>query len=164
MIDDHHAGQILAEMVRIARTFHRAGQNGRERSLAGTEFGILQCLRGGDARLSEIAHRIQVSAAVTSRAVVSLETEGLVERRTDPHDARAARISMTAAGRARLVERESRVVAEFGDALGDWSAADAEQAIALLARLNRDLGAVIDPPAPAATDASAAPTRKDSAG
>ncbi len=140
MIDDRHAGRILAEMVHIARTFQRAGQRSRERSLGGTEFGILQYLRESDARLGELAQGLQVSAAVTSRAVDSLEAEGLVERRPDPHDARAALISITAAGRTRLGERESEVVARFAEALGDWSAADAEQAIALLNRLNRHLG------------------------
>ncbi|NVI91249.1 MarR family transcriptional regulator [Actinomadura sp. BRA 177] len=146
MIDDRHAGRILAEMVHIARTFQRAGQRSRERSLAGTEFGILQYLRESDARLGELAQGLQVSAAVTSRAVDSLEAEGLVERRPDPHDARAALISITAAGRTRLGERESEVVARFAEALGDWSAADAEQAIALLNRLNRHLGEVTGAP------------------
>ena len=79
----------------FSRAFRKAGQRSRERSLAGTKYGFLRHLRETDARLGELAHQLVVSAPVASRAVEALEAENLVERRTDPADARAVLISIT---------------------------------------------------------------------
>ena len=96
MIDYDDAGKILSEMVQISRTFRIAGQRSGEQSFSGTRFGFLQHLRTCDSRLGELAHRLLISAPVASRAVDSLEAEGMVERRPDPLDARASLISITA--------------------------------------------------------------------
>ena len=66
MIDDHDAAALLAGMVTISRTFRKAGQRSRERSLAGTKYGFLRHLRETDARLGELAHQLVVSAPVAS--------------------------------------------------------------------------------------------------
>ena len=142
MIDRSQAGHLLFEMVEIGRTFQVSAQRSRAGGLTGTKFGVLQQLRHGDARLGTIAEHLVISAPVASRAVDSLETEGLVERRRDPEDARASLISVTDSGRAYLAEREGYVVDNFAAALADWSAADAQQAIGVLRRLNEHLGEV----------------------
>ncbi len=146
MIDYTHAGAILSEMVQIGRTFRVAGQRSGQRSLTGTRYGFLQHLSHCDARLTELAHRLLVSAAVASRAIDSLEADGMVERRTDPDDARASLISITDHGRAKLTESESNAVHRFADALSEWSLADAEQAISILRKLNVHLIEVTDSP------------------
>lgn len=151
MIEYRDAGQILSEMVQISRTFRISGQRSRDKSLTGTSFGFLQHLRHCDARLSELAHQLLVSAPVASRTVDSLEADGMVQRRTDPDDARAFLISITDRGRAQLTDSESQVVRRFAQALTDWSPADAGQAIGILKRLNIHLGEVTrnpDPPRP----------------
>lgn len=133
-------------MVQISRTFRIAGQRSREQSYTGTKFGFLQFLRECDGRLGELAQRLSISAPVASRAVDSLEADGLVERRPDPQDRRAFLISITEGGRALLADSESQVVRSFAESLADWSPADAEQAINTLKRLNLHLREVTQPP------------------
>lgn len=156
MIDYDDAGKILSEMVQISRTFRLAGQRSSEQSFSGTRFGFLQHLRGCDARLGELAHRLLISAPVASRAVDSLEVEGLVERRTDPLDARASLISITDLGRAKLTESESGAVKRFAESLDGWSPEESLNAINLLKTLNTRLSALTLPQDPA--EASPAPT------
>lgn len=146
MITEQDAGLILAQMVQTSRTFRQAGQRHKDRTFTGTRFGFLQHLRHRDARLGELATQLFVSAPVASRAVDCLETEGLVERRPDPEDARAQLISITDRGRLTLSESETKAVRRFADALSDWSADDAGHAIALLQRLNEHLGEITREP------------------
>ncbi len=144
MIDRTQAQGILREMVRITRDFRIAGQRSRQRSLTGTTFGVLQQLRDGDARLGELAAQRMVSASVASRAVDSLELDGMVRRNPDPRDARAVLISITPQGWANVTERETYFVGLFADALSDWSAEDAQQAITIMAKLNTHLSDLIE--------------------
>lgn len=146
MIDHNLAGAVLSEMVQIGRTFRVAGQHNREDSLVGTKFGVLQYLGDCDTRLSGLADRLSISMPVASRAVDSLEADGMVERRPDPEDARASVISITDFGRAKVAESENHVVGQFADALADWSPIDAEEAVRMIHRLNRHLAEVIGAP------------------
>src|SRR5690554_5416506 len=102
-------------MVQISRTLRVVSQRSGEENLTGTKFGFLQYLRHCDARLGELAQQMFVSAPVASRAVEALEAEGLVERRTDPADARAVLISITERGRSRIVDSEQRTVRSFAE-------------------------------------------------
>lgn len=149
MINSNDASEILSEMVQISRTFRVAGQRSRDQNLTGTKLGFLQHLRRSDARLGELAHRLFVSAPVATRTVEALECEGMVERRTDPLDARAFLISITDRGRVKLDDSESHAVRQFADALDDWSPSDASQAIRILARLNGHIAEVLQAPDPA---------------
>lgn len=139
MLDNAHATAILTGMVTISRTFRKAAQRSRERSLAGTKYGFLRHLLDGDARCGELAHQLVVSAPVASRAVEALEAEALVERRTDPLDARAILISITEQGRTALAEGDSHIIRKFANALDDWTPEEAERAITLLRVLNERL-------------------------
>ena len=157
MIDYDDAGKILSEMVQISRTFRIAGQRSGEQGFSGTRFGFLQHLRTCDSRLGELAHRLLISAPVASRAVDSLEAEGMGERRPDPLDARASLISITDQGRMRLAESESSAVQRFAESLDGWSQEESRNAISLLKTLNVHLRALTLPeestevvPAPAA--------------
>lgn len=123
-------------MVQIVRTFRIAGQREKGQSLTGTRFGFLQQLHDGEARMSDLAAKLLVSAAVASRTIDSLAAEGLVERRTDPRDARASLVSITDRGKAMMVESQDQAVRRFATALSDWSPADAQSAVSLLKRLN----------------------------
>ena len=78
---------VLGRLVRTARaTSHR---HQAEYGLSGTPLGILKALAVADARAGDLAARLQIAPSVVSRAVVPLEQAGLVERTTDPDDARA---------------------------------------------------------------------------
>ena len=158
MIDYTHASVILSEMVQIGRTFRVAGQRSSQRSLTGTKYGFLQHLSYCDARLTELAHRLLVSAPVASRAIDSLESDGLVERHADPEDGRASLISITDQGRAKLSESEGSAVDRFADALSKWSPEDAEQAISILQELNVHLIDVTEGTDSAGADTGSPPT------
>lgn len=155
MIDGDHAARIIGEMVEIGRVFHTARQNAPMQGLTGTKFGVLGQLYRGDARMSRIAEHLDVSASVVTRAVQSLEEDGLVRRRTDPDDARAVLLSITDDGAAHLLQRRAAVVDLFAARLADWSGPDADQVLATLARLRTDLAGVFDELAACATGAVA---------
>ena len=158
MIDETDAARLLTGMVTISRTFRKAGQRSRERSLAGTKYGFLRCLIDSDARLGELATQLVVSAPVASRAVEALEAEEFVERRPDPSDARAILISITEQGRTAVAEGNSHIIRNFATALDDWTPQEAERAISLLSALNERLADVLEPSeTPADAETSATP-------
>jgi DNA-binding MarR family transcriptional regulator len=58
----------------------------------------------GELRLGDLGRRLGISASTLTRNLARLEERGLVTRTTDPHDARATRVSLSAAGRAAFAE------------------------------------------------------------
>ncbi len=138
MIDRDRAGKLLLEMVKGHRVFRAAGQH-QQSSISGTKVGVLQSLKAGDARLGELAKQLAVSASVASRAVDSLESDGLVRRRPDEQDARALVVSLTDPGRANLARRHRYIAEKFADVLSDWTPEEADDVISLLERLNLHL-------------------------
>jgi DNA-binding MarR family transcriptional regulator len=128
--------QLLDALSRLIRTSRAAGHRQQsEFGLSGTPLGILKTLATGDARLGDLALRLQIAPSVVSRAVVPLEQSGLVERRTDPDDARASRLGLTPAGRRRLDEARQDFADRFAPLLDSWDRAD----IRTLARLMGEL-------------------------
>ena len=100
---------------------------------------------GGDVRVTELAARLSIDAPAVTRKVQQLERSGLVRRHSDPVDARASRIDVTAAGR-RTIERLQRAQADWmGELLAEWPGADRAE----LARLLRQLAATIAVPSEA---------------
>lgn len=63
--------------------------------------------RCGPLRTGELGDREHVSVPTLSRLVSDLEARGLVERRLDPADARAHRLTVTAAGRQWLGKKHA---------------------------------------------------------
>lgn len=137
MVARERAGELLLEMVTMARVFQVAGN--QQRTLAGTKTGMLQRLKHSDARLGELARQLSISASVASRTVDALEQGGLVERRTDETDARALLISLTDRGREIVAQRERHIADRFAGVLGDWTPGESDQALGLLHRLNAHL-------------------------
>jgi DNA-binding MarR family transcriptional regulator len=68
--------------------------------LAPREYGVLYALSStpGGLRISDLGEDVLLTQPGMSRLVARLEARGLVERTTDPGDARAARIRLTATG------------------------------------------------------------------
>lgn len=83
----------------------------------GLGFSELRLLRAVEAsperraRPTDIAASLDITASGVTRAVLPLEKRGIVKRDVDPGDARASRISLTAAGRT-LLEHASATAAE----------------------------------------------------
>jgi DNA-binding MarR family transcriptional regulator len=128
--------QLLDALSGLIRTSRAAGQRQQaEFGLSGTPLGILKALATGDARPGDLAVRLQIAPSVISRAVAPLEQAALVERRTDPDDARASRLGLTPAGHRRLDEARQDFADRFAPLLDDWDPAD----ISTLARLMGEL-------------------------
>ena len=90
---------------------------------AGQDMLLLAVWDEPGLRQGALAARLGVEAATVTRMLQRLERSGLVERRADPHDARALRVHPTP--RSRLVEGTVRrawaqldeiLVAELGEA------------------------------------------------
>lgn len=128
---------VLGRLIRTARaTSHR---HQAEYGLSGTPLGILKALAVSDARAGDLAARLQIAPSVVSRAVVPLEQAGLVERTTEPDDARATRLRLTAAGRERLELARREFADRFTPVLDDWDADDVTALTRLMDRLESTL-------------------------
>ena len=64
------------------------------------EYGVLYALSTvpNGLRITELSEDVLLTQPGTSRMIARLEARGLVERADDPHDGRACRIRLTAAG------------------------------------------------------------------
>jgi DNA-binding MarR family transcriptional regulator len=76
---------------------------------------------GGRLALRELQElmRVRYSQPGLSRLVQRLETDGIVERRVDPGDRRAATVALTRRGRQRFRRAHEVYVAALDTALGD---------------------------------------------
>jgi len=103
------------------------------------QAATLEALAGAPLRLGALGQRLGIAASTLSRNLARLEAAGLVERESDPGDARAARVALTQAGReaARGVERQEQAFAR--DVLDRLPA---EHRTAALESLESLLGAV----------------------
>lgn len=89
-------------------------------------------------RLKDIAERLRIAPRSATEVIDQLEAKGLVERRPDPADRRATRISLTPDGlalRGRVREARRR---EAGDYFAVLSQRDRAELARLLAELVRD--------------------------
>jgi len=100
---------------------------------------LYQLVEHGDARLMELARRMETDPGIVSRQVGLLEREGLVERRRDPQDGRARVLRLTARGRAVSRRLRSTQDETFSSLLRSWSGAELESAAEVMERLVRAL-------------------------
>lgn len=100
----HCVSHTLQKTARVVAGLY-AGEL-RSCGLSRGQFPILQQLEalGGGVPLSALARRLYMDRTTLTRNLTPLERAGLVVREVDPDDARIRRVTITAAGRARLVE------------------------------------------------------------
>jgi len=97
---------------------------------------MTQIASEGSVRFVDLVEAFGFAPRTITDAVDALEADGLVERRPDPADRRAKRISLTAAGEA-MLETVKPVQRKFCDELFDaLSDQEREQFTVLLGRLN----------------------------
>src|SRR3954469_23185340 len=89
---------------RLAALWHVLGRRGK-RELSRTAASVLATLRdAGPRRITELAESEAIAQPTVTTLVGRLERDGLVDRRSDPGDARAVLVHLTEAGLARLNE------------------------------------------------------------
>jgi DNA-binding MarR family transcriptional regulator len=89
---------------RLAALWHVLGRRGK-RELSRTAASVLATLRDtGPRRITELAESEAIAQPTVTTLVGRLERDGLVDRRSDPGDARAVLVHLTEEGLARLNE------------------------------------------------------------
>lgn len=110
--DDRLAiGQLLVRLLRLFRddlTEPRAAAGFGD--IREPHFQIFGNIRTGGIRLTELAHRAQLSLAAASELINDLVELGYLTRRPDPADGRAKLIDLTARGRALMAAAGERVL------------------------------------------------------
>lgn len=136
------SSRVSAGLAKISLVLrHHLWQAAGARALTPTQAQALAALAARPPqglRLQEIAGLLAVTPATASDAVAALIAKGMVARRRDPADARAARFRLTAKGR-----RTAQEVAQWPDylleAVDSLPAAQQEQLLAGLMGLVRSL-------------------------
>lgn len=105
------AGEVRVSVGRLSRQLRRLYAEGRsDQEPSFLELAVLQRLeRSGPASVSELASGERVTTQAISAIVGGLRRMALVETRPDPTDRRRTQVQVTAAGRAALTSRETRI-------------------------------------------------------
>lgn len=138
-------GDLVSVNHRLTRVAARAAQ-GRESPAVWRTLSVL--LTSGPIRLGELAERSRISQPTTTKLVAGLLSRGWIERRIEPLDARASRISITPAGIEAVNAWRDELATALLPAFADLPSAD----IDTLARAVAILRARVD-----ATEQAAAP-------
>ena len=99
---------------------------------------LVHLARDGPATPTEIARGERITSQAIAPAIRELEARGLLDRSRHPRDGRSTVLTVTAAGRAALANRELAVVARLVRALrDDLTPADRERLESLVPVLNK---------------------------
>ena len=107
---------VVARTCRLADAMLRASSRHIKElwKISNTDLRLLSTLENEESLpMVEIVRRALVDQAWVSRSLRTLEAKKLVERRADPEDSRATRVSLTRKGRQIL--EESRPYAEWSE-------------------------------------------------
>jgi DNA-binding MarR family transcriptional regulator len=146
--DESSLQQIHEAFTRLMRWAHRGDVR---RSLLGTsaeslsmnDITLLRAITAqGPVRASDLAAWQGVDKSTVTPQVHRLAERGLVARRGDPGDRRAALLTVTDQGRRKLRETDESGVRLFERALGGWSGEDRHALAALMQRLAAELAVV----------------------
>jgi DNA-binding MarR family transcriptional regulator len=129
---------VADNFVELMRSFTKA----RTRLLAAAAHDvewsahvILKCLQNeGPLRAGAIAEHVQSDPSTVSRQVAGLVKDGLLDRRADPEDGRAALLVLTARAREVLVEHDRVRLDYFAEMLEAWTPAELQDFAGMLAR------------------------------
>jgi MarR family transcriptional regulator for hemolysin len=142
--DERHIGFLISDVARLMRTaFDRRV---RQLGLTRSQWLVINRLhRRPGATQSELAEMLEVEKATAGRMVDRMEKKGWVVRRPDASDRRVNRLHLTADAdliQVQLAEIADRTV---DDALGLLSSCEREQFSEWMARVKRQLQAMLEP-------------------
>lgn len=138
-----HIEQQLTILLRRVQRIHFTTSSG-EIELDRSAYGILcRLVDEGPQRLGSLAQAFGLDPSTITRQVQALEQASLVERRTDPHDRRAALLDLTEEGQEVLFATRERRREWLRTALSDWSEHDHEEFGRLLEKFNLSIDKVV---------------------
>jgi DNA-binding MarR family transcriptional regulator len=129
---------VLSRVTRLARHLDRERRAAfAEHDLETYEFDVLSALRraGPPYELTpgQLVHETLVGSGTMTNRLDRLQSRGLVDRRPDPGDGRARRVSLTTSGRDRVDAAVADLLTRERRLLGDLSVRD-QTALAQLLR------------------------------
>ena len=139
------SSELSAQLIRLIRLINSVKVHSAAKQRHGVEFSsyvlLFQLVRNGPQRLSSLAECVHADVSTVSRQVSTLVEHGLVEKRPDELDRRAALLAATDAGLElfRRMRRERNAM--FNDVLDSWTAAEIAALTTSLARFNDDFAA-----------------------
>jgi DNA-binding MarR family transcriptional regulator len=144
MVEDLDANKVAtAIQVSIGQFIRRLRQAPVEEELTFSELLALSRLdRVGSATTSKLARAEQITPQAMGTTLTALEERGLVERRSDPGDARRMLISMTKTGEQALRSRRSARTDQMAKVLDGFTRAELRTLMAaapLIERLGEGL-------------------------
>lgn len=134
--------QAMTELFRLAasRRVHAERQRRSRTELSRTEWELLRRVDDlGPVRVSRLAELVDLSAAVTSRALAQLEARALVVRDQTPGDGRGVSFRATVKGERTRARFQAAMLDELSSVLGEWSIRDRDALARLFPRLVGDL-------------------------
>jgi DNA-binding MarR family transcriptional regulator len=134
---DEHSG-LSAGLMTLLMQIEQASSGDRSEQTA----GMSGC------RLKDLAALAGLDASTVSRETAHLIARGLVERRSDPLDGRAARLALTDRGRERLCSLRTAVLDQLRGAMESWHPEDVDAFATALHRFARGLAEVSAAPLP----------------
>ena len=102
--------QAIRALARMARLLERSSGD-----LNLAHYRVLAAVADGDERASRVADRLALGKPTVSAAVESLCKRGLLSREDAAEDRRAATLTLTAAGKAALIEVERGMLERIED-------------------------------------------------
>ncbi|HET8616943.1 MAG TPA: MarR family transcriptional regulator, partial [Actinomycetales bacterium] len=139
------SGELSAQLIRMMRLINSVKVHAAAKQRHGVEFTsyvlLFQLVRTGPQRLSALAGCVHADVSTVSRQISTLVDHGLVERRPDEQDRRAALLAATDEGLAlfRRMRRERNDM--FNDVLVGWTTDEVAELTSLLSRFNDDFAA-----------------------
>lgn len=139
LADADALGRELVRLVRLVdRTRADCAAQCREELERAAYLLLARLVDEGPQRLSTLAEAVHSDPSTVSRQVAQLVALELVQRHPDPQDGRAARLTVTEAGRRVFTEHRRIRNQHIAAVLADWPGQDVQRLVALLDRLNTD--------------------------
>jgi DNA-binding MarR family transcriptional regulator len=139
-MDDEFVDRLRGALTRISRRIDRQVSGD---GLSMTQLSVLAIVDlRGPIGLGELAEIEGINPTMLSRVIGKFEEAGLIQRRVDPDDRRAALVEATAAGRRlrnRLLVERSRLLADSLAALPTATVEALTQALPALEALGESL-------------------------
>jgi DNA-binding MarR family transcriptional regulator len=137
----HDAGEIQEAISTIVawstrNDVYRETMRGAKCRLAQGPVSLLSRLaRSQPMRLSQLAAVLGVDKSTLTPPTQRLERDGLIVRKPDPGDRRAALLHVTRRGHATLSRLHTARAVMFDEILSEWSERDRRQAVKVLTHL-----------------------------